>query len=81
MFANKTFIQVCNVKVSAVEQFIISSYFAGGATVAVGVGAPAAKTAVESSTRVVGWWLAGCAGTSDQRQLLIPVVSWFVDEI
>jgi hypothetical protein len=28
------------------------------------VGAPAAKTAVESSTRVVGWWLAGCAGNT-----------------
>ncbi len=44
----------------------------GGATVAVGVGAPAAKTAVESSTRVVGWWLAGCAGNTENQKLCTP---------
>jgi len=31
--------------------------------VAVGVGATAAKAVVETSPRIVGYWLAGCAGT------------------
>jgi cytochrome c oxidase assembly protein subunit 15 len=34
----------------------------GGATVAVGVGQAAARTAAEATPRVVGWWMAGCAG-------------------
>ncbi len=59
-------------RVSVVEQFLISSYLAGGATVAVGVGAPAAKMAVESSTRVVGWWLAGCAGNTGHQKIYAP---------
>jgi hypothetical protein len=38
---------------------------AGGATVAVGAGGAAAaatKTGAEATPRLVGWWLAGCAG-------------------
>lgn len=38
------------------------TFFRGGATVAVEVGAAAAKASAEAVPRVVGWWLAGCAG-------------------
>jgi hypothetical protein len=30
--------------------------------VAVGVGQAAARTAAETTPRLVGWWMAGCAG-------------------
>lgn len=34
----------------------------GGTTLAVGVGEAGAKAAAETAPRLVGWWLAGCAG-------------------
>jgi hypothetical protein len=47
------------------SSLIICLGSAGGATVAVGAGgaaAAAAKTGAEATPRLVGWWLAGCAG-------------------